>query len=76
MTRNITLRIHSGLDVSVTCQVLVQPVLNGETLVGVLERATFQPFSAPPREFLQQVQETRAVAFQTTRARARERAAD
>ncbi|MGB8646002.1 MAG: GAF domain-containing protein [Anaerolineae bacterium] len=65
------LRIRSALGESAPCQVLVQPILNGDAPVGVLEVAAFQPLSAQERQFLQQVEGTLASALLTAAARQR-----
>ncbi len=52
-------------------QLLIQPVLNGDTVVGVLELANLQPFSVRQRQFLEQTQGTLATALVTVQARQR-----
>ncbi|MGB8646001.1 MAG: GAF domain-containing protein [Anaerolineae bacterium] len=65
------LRIRSALGESAPSQVLIQPLLNGDALVGVLELATLQPLSVQERQFLQQVEGTLASALLTAQARQR-----
>lgn len=57
------IRIGSGLGESVPLNVLVLPLLFEETVTGVIEVASFQPFNDIHIAFLEQVSETIAVVL-------------
>lgn len=63
--------ISSGLGEMPPRQILIQPFRSGQVVVGVIELGVLQALAPQSRQFLQQVESSLAVAFQTAQARQR-----
>ncbi|WP_233521413.1 HAMP domain-containing protein, partial [Streptomyces triticagri] len=59
------LKIASGLGEAPPAQVIVLPVLFEDTVLGVIELASFQPFTQIQRDFLSQIAEMIATSVNT-----------
>lgn len=67
----LSIKVRSILGEATPRHMLLQPILNGEVLVGVLELAMFEPLTELQSQFLRQVESTLAAAFLTAQARQR-----
>ncbi|MCJ8298378.1 MAG: ATP-binding protein, partial [Pseudomonadales bacterium] len=63
------LQISSGLGSSIPCSLLLFPVLQDDQVIAVLEFASFNTYHSRQAEFLQQIQETLAIALQSAKSR-------
>ena len=65
------IKIGSGLGEATPAGILVMPVLFEDRVLGVIELASFRPFSDVNRDFLEQITETIGVVINTIRANMR-----
>jgi hypothetical protein len=65
------LKVSSTLGKMLPHEVRIQPVLNGTHLIDVIELGLLEPLRDEQIQFLQRIEDSIAIAFQTARARQR-----